>query len=64
MKEKKYKDLGNKDILAKEPIMMYQRNLSDNGVTRMISKAALQQECLSLEESKNKILDKVHRHFQ
>ena len=46
-----------------EPAVEYQRRNTNFGVTRMITQKELDAECFSLEESKNKLIEKIHRHF-
>lgn len=43
--------------------MEYQRRNSEQGVTRMTTQAELETECFSLEESKQKLIEKIHCHY-
>lgn len=49
--------------IANEPAMAYKRRESDSGLTLTISQKELETECFSLEESKNKLIETIHRHF-
>ena len=49
--------------LANESAVSYRRRESDSGVTRMTTRKELEAECFSLEESKNRLVEKIHRHF-
>jgi len=60
----KNKDLQSAEqCLANEPAVSYQRRESDSGITRMTTRKELEAECFSLEESKKRLVEKIHRHF-
>ncbi len=63
--EKKYKSKieHNKDLRVNEPTIEYQRTSSTEGVTRMITQNELESKCFTIEESKNRILTRINRHF-
>ena len=62
--EKKYKKIEhNNDLWVNEPTIAYQRTSSTEGVTRMMTQKELNSKCFTIEESKNRILTKINRHF-
>ena len=63
--EKKYKSKieHNKELWVSEPTIAYQRTSSTEGVTRMTTQKELDSKCFTIEESKNRILTKINRHF-
>ena len=62
--ERKYESIQSPEsCMANEPAMAYQRRESDSGITRMTTRKELEAECFSLEESKNRLVEKIHRHF-
>ncbi|MBO5250510.1 MAG: hypothetical protein J6B31_00685 [Bacteroidaceae bacterium] len=63
--ERKYKDIPtSNELSANEPTMAYQRRSgSGEGVTRMMTQKELETECFSLEDSKNRLIEKIHRHY-
>ena len=62
--ERKYKDIQtSNELLVNEPAMAYQRRSSDQGVTRMTTQEELETECFSLEESRNRLVEKIQRHY-
>lgn len=60
---KKYEEIKeNEQSLVKEEGISYQhQNLSD--VRQYVSKEELERDCLTLEESRARLLEKIHRHF-
>lgn len=62
--EDKYKSIQTlNELPVHEPAMEYQRRNSEQGVTRMTTQAELETECFSLEESKQKLIEKIHCHY-
>ena len=62
--ENKYKSIQTlNELPVHEPAMEYQRRNSEQGVTRMTTQAELETECFSLEESKQKLIEKIHCHY-
>lgn len=62
--ERKYKDIStSNELLVNEPAIAYQHRNSDQGVTRMTTQKELETECFSLEESRNRLIEKIHRHY-
>lgn len=62
--KKEYEDIQmSKQDITHEPTVAYQRRTSESGITRMTNQKELETECFSLEESRNKLVDKIHRHF-
>ena len=62
--ERKHKDIPtSNECLVNEPAIAYQRRSSDQGLTRMTTQKELETECFSLEESKNQLIEKIHRHY-
>lgn len=60
----KYESIESPDsCMANEPAMAYQRRASESGITRMTTRKELDAECFSLEESKSRLVEKIHRHF-
>ena len=60
----KYKSIQTlNELPVHEPAMEYQRRNSEQGVTRMTTQAELETECFSLEESKQKLIEKIHCHY-
>ena len=55
--------LPTEQCLANESAVSYQRRESDSGVTRMTTRKELEAECFSLEESRNRLIEKIHRHY-
>ena len=55
--------LPTEQCLANESAVSYQRRESGSEVTRMTTRKELEAECFSLEESKNRLVEKIHRHF-
>ena len=63
--KKEYEDmLISNSYMVNEPAMTYQRRSTDSGITRMMTQKEIDAECFSLDESKSKLVDKIHRHFQ
>lgn len=50
--------------IAREELAYYQRSANSEGVTRMVSQKTLDEECMSLEESKKRMMEKIHNHFR
>ena len=62
--ERKYKDIPtSNELLVNEPAITYQHRKSNQGVTRMTTQKELETECFSLEESRNRLIEKIHRHY-
>lgn len=51
-------------LMAREEMACYQRRAVRDGVTRFVSQSTLEEECLSLAESKKRMVEKVHNHFR
>lgn len=62
MKKKNKSD--EKISVAREEAAYYQHRSDKVGVTRMISQKTLDEECMTLAESKDLLLKKVHNHFR
>ena len=60
---KKYEEIkGDEQSLVKEEGIVYQhQNLSD--VRQYVLKEELERNCLTLEESRARLLEKIYRHF-
>lgn len=62
--ERKYKDIQtSNEWLTHESAIVYQRRGSEQGVTRATTQKELETECFSLEESRNRLVEKIHRHY-
>lgn len=62
--ENKYKKTeDNKELWVNEPTIAYQPTTSTEGVTRIMTQKELDLECLTIEESKNRVLNRINRHF-
>lgn len=62
--KKDFEDIQlSEQCMVNESAVAYQRRNIDMGITRMTTKEELDAECLSLEESKTKLIEKVHCHF-
>lgn len=62
--ERKYKDIPtSNEWMANESAIAYQRRSSEQEVTRTTTEKTLETECFSLEESKNRLIEKIHRHY-
>ena len=64
MEKKNYKKVQtNNENSVEEPVIIYQCHLSETGVTQIVTQAELDTECLTLQESKKRMIEKIHRHF-
>lgn len=62
--KKNYKKIQqDEETPVKEPGAIYEHRLSDTGITQMITRTELESECFSLQESKDRMIEKIHRHF-
>ena len=62
--ERKYKDIPtSNEWMANESAIAYQRRSSEQDITRTKTEKTLDTECFSLEESKNRLIEKIHRHY-
>lgn len=62
--ERKYKDIPtSNEWMANESAIAYQRRSSEQEITRTTTEKTLETECFSLEESKNRLIEKIHRHY-
>lgn len=50
--------------IARDEMVYYQRSANSDGGTRMISQKTIDEECISLEESKKRMTEKIHNHFR
>ncbi len=69
MKEKELDNMEKKQCPTHvaEPVSeygAYARHRDNGEVSQMITQATLEEECIALSESKNRILEKVHNHFR
>lgn len=48
---------------VKEPVTEYMRKEPVTELTQMISHKIIDSECFTLEESKSRVVGKIHRHF-
>ena len=60
MKKKNKKEESSN---VREEMIGYQHRVDRDGVTRMVTQEVLDNECISLAESKRKIIEKVHNHY-
>lgn len=49
--------------IAREEVVYYQRRIDKGGVTHTISQKTLNEECMTVAESKELLLKKIHNHF-
>ena len=63
MEEKEKNKVEVKNDMVEEEQVSYQSQVSSDGITRFITRAELDEECFTLQESKAMILNKIHRHF-
>ncbi len=62
--KKEYKDKQlDKDMSVNESLTTYHYGTSSVRISRKISQAELDAECFTLQESKNKMIEKVARHY-
>lgn len=62
--KKNYKKIQqDEEMSVKERTAIYEHRLSDTGITQMITRTELESECFSLQESKDRMIEKIHRHF-
>lgn len=62
-KNSKKKQDNNDNMTLKEEITSYYRKPSYDGITRIVSQTELNTECITLQESKELILEKIKQHF-
>lgn len=61
---KKYKDLqSTEEYIVNEPIITYQHQENKMEALSMITQEELDATCITLEESKRRIVERIHRHF-
>lgn len=60
MKKKSKKEESSN---VREEMICYQHRVDRDGVTRMVTQEVLDNECITLAESKKRIIEKVHNHY-
>ena len=62
--EREYKDIPtSNEWMANESAIAYQRRSSEQEITRTTTEKTLETECFSLEESRNRLVEKIHHHY-
>ena len=59
----KKKNKSEEAPIVREEMTSYQHRTDKIGVTRMISQTVLDEECMTITESKGRILEKIHNQF-
>lgn len=61
---KEYKNMqSTEEYLVNEPVIAYQHQTDRKSAITMITQDELDETCISLEESKKRIIEKIHYHF-
>jgi hypothetical protein len=60
------KNISSKEqeMVVREEMTCYQRRINESGITRIMMQQTLNEECITLIESKEQVLEKVKNHFR
>lgn len=61
--KKKYRPKEGEPQTAKDSLCKYQKKLIPDGITRFITQDELDRECMTVEQSKALLLEKVNSYF-